>query len=107
MKEILNKQIYDKSIPIYKLRPESYHFDFTNPVCELTDVYNNDFILSSPEICKIFPWPLKMTNIKYYNRYLGKEEVIKESLKYITKNEKCVINDLARPILSGHGYDVK
>lgn len=101
------KQIYDKSIPIYKLRPESYHFDFENPVCELTEVYNNDFILNSPEMCKIFPWPLKMTNIKYYNRYLGKEEIIKESLKYVTKNEKCVINDLARPILSGHGYDIK
>lgn len=101
------QQIYDKTLPIYKLRPESYHFDFENPICELTDIYNNDFILSSPEICKIFPWPTKLTNIKYYNRYLNKEEAIKESLKYVTKNEKCVINDLARPILSGHGYDVK
>ena len=35
------------------------------------------------------------------------EELVKESMKYTTNNENCVINDLARPISSGRGYSVK
>ena len=36
-----------------------------------------------------------------------KQEAIKESVKYTTQHESCVINDLARKISSGHGYAVK
>ena len=35
------------------------------------------------------------------------EEAIKESCKYTTNNDKCIINDLARPINAGHGYVIK
>ena len=48
-----------------------------------------------------------MTNIKYYNRYLDKKTSIKESIKYTTTDDRCVINDLARKIYDGSGYDVK
>jgi hypothetical protein len=48
-----------------------------------------------------------LTNIKYYNEYLSNEEAIKESIKYISSNINCVINDTAKQIYSGHGYAVK
>ena len=46
-------------------------------------------------------------NVKLYNKYMSIEESIKESIKYTTTDSRCVINDLARPINSGHGYVVK
>ena len=99
--------IYPEGIPVYKLRPELYKFDFENPLCEMVGVYNNDYNMNVPLECKIHPYPLCMTNIKYYNTYLSKEESCKESLKYTTKHNNCIINDLARPIDDGHGYAVK
>lgn len=96
-----------ENIPIYKLQPNMYKFDFESPVCELTGVYNNDYIISSPQNCQIDCWPVMLTNIKYYNNYLSKEDAIKESVKYTTTHECCVINDLARPINDGHGYNVR
>jgi hypothetical protein len=84
-----------------------YYFDYENPVYSEVGVYNNDFVMEEPQSCQIHSYPLNITNIKYYNKYLGTEEGIKESIKYTTKHENCVINDLARPINSGHGYAVK
>ena len=98
---------HNQDIPIYKLRPEMYWFDFENPVCEIVGHYNNDFNIKQPMQCMVHAYPCSLTNIKLYNTYLDKEESIKEVVKYITKHENCVINDLARPILSGHGYAVK
>lgn len=98
---------HNQDIPIYKLRPEMYWFDFENPVCEIVGHYNNDFNIKRPMQCMIHAYPCSLTNIKLYNTYLDKEESIKEVVKYITKHENCIINDLARPILSGHGYAVK
>lgn len=99
--------IYPMDMPVYKVRPEMYKFDFENPLCEVVGVYNNDYDMRDPLECKIHPYPLWMTNVKYYNEYLSREESIKEALKYTTKRESCVINDLARPIDSGHGYAVR
>lgn len=101
------QQKYNTDIPKYKLRPESYYFDFENPQCELVGVYNNDYNMTKQEQCKILPYPVKMSNIRYYNNVLDLKESVKESIKYTTDNSKCVFNDLARPILSGHGYAVK
>ena len=98
---------YNQNVPVYKLKPEMYWFDFENPVCEQVGHYNNDFNIREPMQCQIHAYPCDATNIKLYNTYMGKEEAIKEVVKYTTKHENCVINDLARPILSGHGYAVK
>lgn len=98
---------HPSNMPIYNVRPEMYKFDFENPLCELIGVYNNDYNMEVSSECKIHPYPLYMTNIKYYNIYLSKEESCKESLKYTTKHNNCIINDLARPIDDGHGYAVK
>lgn len=94
-------------IPIYNVRPEMYWFDFENPVCEHVGMYNNDWVLTNPLPCKIHTYPLQVTNIKYYDIYMDKVESVKESIKYTTKHDSCVINDLARPINSGHGYTVR
>lgn len=99
--------MYDKNVPKYKLRPESWYFDFKNPICELTGVYNNDYDIRTPQQCQIHGYPAKMTNIKLYNTCLSHEDAIKESIKYTTQHSNCIINDLARQIFSGHGYTVK
>lgn len=99
--------IHPKDIPIYKVRPEMYKFDFENPICELVGLYNNDYHMVQPQICQIHSYPFLISNIKYYNVYLDKVESIKESVKYTTKHENCVINDIARPIDDGHGYAVR
>lgn len=101
------KLTHRMDIPVYKLKPEMYYFDFENPICEECDIYNNDFIHTSPSICKIHPYPILMSNIKLYNVYINSQDALKECIKYTTTHESCIINDLARPITSGHGYSVK
>lgn len=101
------KLVHRNDIPIYKLRPEMYYFDFKNPICELVSIYNNDFIHTDPKVCQIHPYPILLSNIKYYNKYITIEEALKECIKYTTTHESCIINDLARPINSGQGYSIK
>lgn len=96
-----------KDIPIYRLRPEMYYFDFDNPVFEGTNAFNPDFNINVPQDCQIHAYPFSMTNIKLYNRYLDVPTSVAESNKYTTTHINCVINDLARPILSNPGYEVK
>ena len=94
-------------IPIYKLRPEMYWFDFENPVYSYTTDYDLDLSSDVELPCQIHAYPVQLTNIKYYNTYLNDEEAVVESIKYTTNHENCVFNDLARQINSGHGYAVK
>lgn len=101
------KLTHRKDIPVYKLRPEMYYFDFENPICELVSIYNNEYIHTQPGLCQIHPYPVLMSNIKYYDKYLPLEDSIKECIKYTTTHDSCIINDLARPITSGQGYAVK
>lgn len=98
---------HNQNIPIYKLRPEMYWFDFEKPLCNLAGNYNNDFNMRLPMECRLHAYPLTLTNIKLYNIYLQEEDVFKESVKYSTQHNNCVISDLARPLDSGHGYVVK
>ena len=101
------KLSHDQDVPLYKLRPESYFFDINNPVCELVGAYNLDYDIKEPQPCQIHAYPAMLSNIKLYNRYMDIKESIKESIKYTTNDNRCVINDLARPINSGHGYVIK
>ena len=101
------KYVHREDLPVYKLRPEMYWFDFEHPICELVGKYDNDYIINSPMECQVHAFPVCVSNIKLYNRYLNTENMIKESIKYTTQDDRCVINDLARPINSGHGYAVK
>ena len=108
---VLSMDIYNYThrtdIPIYKLRPEMYWFDFENPLySEIVD-YNMDLTSDHPLNCQIHSYPVQLTNIKYYNKYLDSEETFVEAIKYTTNHESCVFNDISRHINSGHGYAVK
>ena len=99
--------VHRQDIPIYKLRPEMYWFDFEHPVCSITDNYNLDLSTCEPLPCQVHSYPVQLTNIKYYNVYLNNDAVMTESIKYTTNHESCVFNDTARNIISGHGYAIK
>lgn len=101
------KYSYPDNLPVYKVRPDMYYFDFDNPVYSITSEYNNDFDMRYEMDCQIHPYPIQITNIKLYNEYLNKQDCIKESIKYSTNHKSCIINDLARPLDNGHGYAVK
>jgi hypothetical protein len=96
-----------EDIPIYRLRPEMYWFDFENPVCSLVSDYDLDLASEHEQPCQVHAYPIQLTNIKYYNDYLDDETMIKESVLYTTSHNNCVFNDVARHINSGHGYAVK
>jgi hypothetical protein len=101
------KHIHRTDMPVYILKPEHFWFDIDRPVAELTSAYNNDYNLETEQPVQIHPWPLSVTNIKLYNRYLDHDDAIKETLKYTTTDPRCVFADLARPINSGQGYAVR
>jgi hypothetical protein len=97
------------NLPSYRIKPEMYKFDLSiieeNGSCQ----YNNDNISEKPQEVVLIGNEnlLKITNIKLINKYLNKEQAIKESLKYTTTYEGCVFNDLARPLDTGEGYSIK
>lgn len=94
-------------LPVYILKPEQFWFDYDEPVAELTGAYNNDYTLCDPQVCQVHAWPLLVSNIKLYNRYMDIETAIKEATKYTTTSENCIFNDVARPINSGQGFAVR
>lgn len=99
--------IHRTDVPVYKLRPEMYWFDFENPICHSVSNYNNDLSSCEPMQCQVHSYPVQLTNIKYYNAYLNDEDAITESIRYTTDHINCVFNDTARHINSGHGYAIK
>lgn len=98
---------YPLEVPAYKLKPEMHKFVFDvveeNGSCE----YSNDNIAKKPQEVAVTGYPVKLTNIKLFNKYMSNEDAIKESLKYTTTNSSCVFNDVARKLDSGYGYSVK
>jgi hypothetical protein len=108
---IISMQIYSynhrEDIPIYKLRPEMYWFSFDSPYYSNIGNYDTELNMSCELLCQVHAYPLQLTNIKYYNKYLDETEAATEAIKYTTNHKSCVFNDLARPINSGHGYAVK
>ena len=95
------------NIPLYKLKPEMNSFDFTAQETNGVSEYSNDNMANTPQEVIVTGWPLKMTNIKLFNKYLSEEQEVKESTKYTTTSKICVINDLARPLDTGNGYSTK
>ena len=99
--------VHREDIPVYKLRPEMYWFDFENPICTIVSDYDNELSSECELPCQVHAYPLQLTNIRYYNEYLNDEDTIMEVVKYTTNHKACVFNDIARPITSGHGYAVR
>ena len=98
---------YPTEIPLYKIKAEMYKFDFDVVEENGSCAYNNDNITSKQQEIIVMGYPVKLTNIKLFNRYLTNDEAIKESIKYTTTCTSCVVNDLARPLDYGNGYSVK
>ena len=107
----ISMEVYDykhrEDIPIYKLRPEMYWFAFDEPLYSSVSNYDNELSSDVELPCQVHAYPLQLTNIKYYNSYLDDKDVVIEAVKYTTNHKNCVLNDLARPIITGHGYSVK
>ena len=98
---------YPAGVPLYKIKAEMYKFDFDVVEENGSCAYNNDNITSKQQEIIVMGYPVKLTNIKLFNRYLTTDEAIKESIKYTTTCTSCVVNDLARPLDYGNGYSVK
>lgn len=94
-------------VPLYKVRPEMYKFDFEATDTESVKEYNNDYIAKEQQRVIVHGNAFLLTNIKLYNSYMSNEDAIKESLKYTTKSKRCIFNDVARPIDAGNGFSVK
>ena len=95
------------NIAPYYIKPDMYIFDFNNPICERTSQYNNDYIGQRPVEVMVSPAPYGITNIKLFDTVLSVNDACKESIKYTTKNESCVINDVARPFEEITGFSVR
>ena len=80
--------------------------DLTQIIDALTDVIK-DYISKNPQTIHVYGYPVYLTNIKYYNEFLDKKTSIKESIKYTTTDDRCVISDLARKLYDGLGYEIK
>jgi hypothetical protein len=84
-----------------------YWFAFDEPLYSSVSNYDNELSSDVELPCQVHAYPLQLTNIKYYNSYLDDKDVVIEAVKYTTNHKNCVLNDLARPIITGHGYAVK
>ena len=102
---------YVQTVPIgtppYKIRPEMHILDFNHPLCTLTSDYNNDFIQEHPVDVILSPAPVGISNIKLFDIALADNEMAKESIKYTTNHERCIINDVARPLIEENGFTVR
>lgn len=96
---------YPENIATYRLRPEMGYFDLDDQ--GLTGAYDNSFITPNKTNIRIYPYPVELSNIKIYEKYLSLEDSIKESLKYTTTNPICLVNDVCRPIEAPLGYSIK
>lgn len=104
---IYEHKLVDESTPAYIIRPDSYAFDFENPIFAETSAYNDIFLNKDKVQVMLSPAPLTVSNVKLYENYLGSEEAIEEALKYTTTHKACVINDLCRPMENPYGYPVR
>ena len=107
----MNVVPYIQTVPVgtppYRVRPEMHILDFNNPVCTLTTNYNNDFVQPEPVDVILSPAPVGISNVKLFNAALSDNDMAKESIKYATTDCRCVINDVARPLVEETGYNVR
>ena len=82
-------------------------FDFSNPIEEHTDEYNEDYSTScGAQVC-LSPYPVNIGYFKLFNAYLDTKQTAVEGAKYSTTSENCIVNDLARPVYGDRGYNVR
>lgn len=91
------------NVPLYRQRPDMFRFDFEHGR-ELTNGYNADFDIQGSEKIWLLPGGCRVYNCRMYDTALDVEAAVLESVKYVTNNEHCVFNDVARPVEGEHGY---
>lgn len=94
----------DPEVPLYMRKPEMCEFHLDS---EFTSIYDDRFDIKEKAQIVCSPWPLLITNIKLFDTKMDKETLFLESNKYTTTNPHCVLNDLARPIDAGQGFNVR
>lgn len=99
-------KLFRANVPLYRQRPDMFRFDFEQGV-DLTSQYNPDFDVRSSEKVWLLPGGCSVYACKLYSTALDTDAALVESIKYVTNNEYCVFNDVARPIEGEHGYAVR
>lgn len=98
------KMVARQGVPKYMLKPEHHKFESVHSsACSYSDIY----ICPNKTNIKASPFPVKLTNIKVLEGSVSSEELFKESMKYTTNSEKCLINDCARPLSGRQGFSVR
>lgn len=100
----LYKLSIDQEIPVWMRKPEMFEFKLEK---EVTSSYDDRFNIKEKAQVTCSPWPLMLTNIKLFDCKMDKENLFLESNKYTTTNPHCVLNDLARPVDAGLGFNVR
>lgn len=100
-----NRPKYDN--PVVKLRPSNWYYDFTDPMYSGTESYDDDYSMDCGANIAVSPYPIRIGYFKLYNTYLDGKRLAVEATKYTTTEDDCVVNDLARPVVSDHGYNVR
>ena len=98
------KHVAPTGVPAYKLKPTMYRFDFDNAVSSVTNIDTRLVSTAGLQVV-LNSYPLQVAAFKVYNTYID-DDSLDEVLKYTTENKRCVICDLARPLLGDHGYSV-
>lgn len=93
------EQTWRHDLPSYLVKPEGKWFQWDHPQAAST-TFNNDYEMKKPQKIRLFGYPLRLSNIKLYSRYMDQEATIKEASKYTTDSKICIFNDLARPWIS-------
>ena len=93
--------------PVGKLKAANWTFDFTAPIGEGTNTYNNDYSTDCGVSVYVSPWPVRVGYFKLFNEYLDGKQTAMEGAKYSTTVGNCIINDLARPVYGDRGYNVR
>lgn len=98
--------IYPYIVPNIQRMGTSY-FDFENPICNISSEYNFDFSIEKLQDIILYSSNSSIYNVKVFNKYIDTTESVKESIKYTTNNEYCLVNDNCRPLFNNHGYPVR
>lgn len=113
-----NKNNFTSDLTIYEnkckttdkigmLKPTNWYYDFTSPLRESVGAYNNDYSTDCGVPVSCSPYPVRIGYVKLFKTYMDNKRLAIEATKYSTTEDDCLINDLARPILSDHGYNVR
>ena len=87
---------YNESIPLYKLQPSQYYFDFDNSIKSIKK-YNIEMAVAEKSQITINNFKGTFTNFKIFNSYVNE---LTELLQMYPTHNNLIVNDTARKIVS-------